>query len=49
VFSSVPTEATYSGYPARPHKESLRATAAAFKFAGMVKRLEKLLAREETP
>jgi UDP-3-O-[3-hydroxymyristoyl] glucosamine N-acyltransferase len=49
VFGSVPAGATYSGYPARPHKESLRATAAAFKFAGMVKRLEKLLAREETP
>jgi UDP-3-O-[3-hydroxymyristoyl] glucosamine N-acyltransferase len=31
VISSVPAGATYSGYPARPHKESLRASGMLFK------------------
>ena len=44
VFGDVPAGETWSGYPARPHRESLRATAALFKLAGMIKRLEKLLA-----
>jgi UDP-3-O-[3-hydroxymyristoyl] glucosamine N-acyltransferase len=47
VFGDVPAGETWSGYPARPHKESLRATAAMFKLAGMMKRLEKLLAGRE--
>ncbi len=47
VFGDVPAGATYSGYPARPHKESLRAIAASQRIAGMMSRLERLLARSE--
>jgi UDP-3-O-[3-hydroxymyristoyl] glucosamine N-acyltransferase len=47
VFGDVPPGETWSGYPARPHRESLRASAALFKLAGMIKRLEKLLADRE--
>jgi UDP-3-O-[3-hydroxymyristoyl] glucosamine N-acyltransferase len=46
VFGDVPAGETWSGYPARPHRESLRASAALLKLAGMMKRLEKLLERE---
>ena len=47
VFGDVPAGETWSGYPARPHRESLRASAALFKLAGMIKRLERLLAERE--
>ena len=47
VFGDVPAGETWSGYPARPHRESLRAQAALFKLSGMVKRIEKLLGSEE--
>lgn len=43
VFGDVPPGETWSGYPARPHRESLRAHAALFKLSGMVKQLERLL------
>lgn len=43
VFGDVPAGESWSGYPARPHRESLRATGALFKLAGMVKQIEKLL------
>ena len=43
VFGDVPAGETWSGYPARPHRESLRAQAALFKLSGMLKHLEKLL------
>lgn len=43
VIGDVPAGETWSGYPARPHKEALRASAALFKLAGMMKRLERLL------
>ena len=43
VFGDVPAGETWSGYPARPHRESLRATGALFKIAGMMKRLEKMM------
>lgn len=43
VFGDIPAGETWSGYPARPHRESLRASAALFKLAGMIKRLERLL------
>jgi len=43
VFGDVPAGETWSGYPARPHREALRASAALFKLAGMMRRLEKLL------
>ena len=47
VFGDVPAGEVWSGYPARPHRESLRATGAMFKIAGMMKRLEKLLEERE--
>ncbi len=43
VFGDIPAGETWSGYPARPHRESLRASAALFKLAGMMRHLEKLL------
>ena len=43
VFGNVPPGETWSGYPARPHRESLRATGALFKLSGMIKDLENLL------
>ena len=47
VFGDVPAGETWSGYPARPHKESLRAQAALFRLARMLKRLERLLGRSD--
>ena len=46
VFSDVPAGETWSGYPARPHKESLRAHAAMFRLAGLVRGIERLLERD---
>ena len=43
VFGNVPPGESWSGYPARPHRESLRATGALFKLAGMIKDLERLI------
>jgi UDP-3-O-[3-hydroxymyristoyl] glucosamine N-acyltransferase len=43
VFADVPPGETWSGYPARPHRESLRAQAALFRLAQMMRPLEKLL------
>jgi UDP-3-O-[3-hydroxymyristoyl] glucosamine N-acyltransferase len=48
VFGDVPAGESWSGYPARPHRESLRASAALFKLAGMMRRLEKLLEDTES-
>jgi UDP-3-O-[3-hydroxymyristoyl] glucosamine N-acyltransferase len=39
VFGDVPAGETWSGYPARPHKESLRAQAAMFKLPALMRRL----------
>ncbi len=47
VISDVPPGETWGGYPARPHRESLKASAALFKLSGMMKRLEELMSREE--
>ena len=47
VFGDVPAGETWSGYPARPHRESLRAHAALFRLAELMKRLERLL-RDQT-
>ena len=47
VFGDVPAGETWSGYPARPHRESLRATAALFKLSGMLKRIERALGPAE--
>jgi UDP-3-O-[3-hydroxymyristoyl] glucosamine N-acyltransferase len=43
VFGNVPPGEVWSGYPARPHRESLRATGALFRLAEMIRPLEKLL------
>ena len=43
VFGNVPAGETWSGYPARPHRESLRATGALFKLAGMIRKLEAIV------
>jgi UDP-3-O-[3-hydroxymyristoyl] glucosamine N-acyltransferase len=43
VFGDIPAGETWSGYPARPHREALRAHAAVFKLPGMIKALEKLI------
>jgi UDP-3-O-[3-hydroxymyristoyl] glucosamine N-acyltransferase len=48
VFGDVPAGESWSGYPARPHRESLRATGALFKLAGMIKQIEKLLGDKAT-
>lgn len=47
VFGDVPPGETWSGYPARPHRESMRAQAALFRLAGMLKRIEKLLGGDD--
>jgi UDP-3-O-[3-hydroxymyristoyl] glucosamine N-acyltransferase len=47
VFGDIPAGETWSGYPARPHREALRAHAAFFKLAGLMRRMERLLARAE--
>jgi UDP-3-O-[3-hydroxymyristoyl] glucosamine N-acyltransferase len=48
VFGDVPAGESWSGYPARPHRESLRASAALLKLAGMMRRLENLLGQPES-
>ncbi|MFI5231522.1 MAG: UDP-3-O-(3-hydroxymyristoyl)glucosamine N-acyltransferase [Gemmatimonadales bacterium] len=47
VISDIPAGETWGGYPARPHRESLKASAALFKLSDMMKRIERLLDREE--
>ncbi len=47
VISDVPAGETWGGYPARPHRDALKASAALFKLSAMMKRLEQLLDREE--
>ncbi|MBI4544028.1 MAG: UDP-3-O-(3-hydroxymyristoyl)glucosamine N-acyltransferase [Gemmatimonadetes bacterium] len=42
VFGDVPAGAVYSGYPARPHKQALRAQAALFRLPELVKRIQAL-------
>jgi UDP-3-O-[3-hydroxymyristoyl] glucosamine N-acyltransferase len=43
VFGDVPAGESWSGYPARPHRESLRASGALFKLPDVLKKLERLL------
>ena len=46
VYSSMAEGETWSGSPARPHRDALRAQAALYKLSGFMKKLERLLARE---
>jgi UDP-3-O-[3-hydroxymyristoyl] glucosamine N-acyltransferase len=45
VIGDVPPGETYSGYPARPHREALRAQAGMFRLAGLIRRLKRLEAK----
>ncbi|HEX7050074.1 MAG TPA: UDP-3-O-(3-hydroxymyristoyl)glucosamine N-acyltransferase [Longimicrobiales bacterium] len=50
VFGDIPAGAVYSGYPARPHKEALRAQAGMFrlpKLAARLRALERAVRAEE--
>jgi UDP-3-O-[3-hydroxymyristoyl] glucosamine N-acyltransferase len=42
VIGDVPPGAVYSGYPARPHREALRASAALFRLPRLVQKLQAL-------
>jgi UDP-3-O-[3-hydroxymyristoyl] glucosamine N-acyltransferase len=46
VFGDVPAGESWSGYPARPHRQSLRASAAVFRLASIIKKLERMVERE---
>ncbi|MBV6520996.1 MAG: UDP-3-O-acylglucosamine N-acyltransferase [Gemmatimonadaceae bacterium] len=48
VTGNVPAGETWSGYPARPHREALRSQAALFKLAGLWRRVERLLEGKST-
>ena len=43
VFGDVPVGETWSGYPARPHREALRAQAAMFRLPSLIRALERLV------
>jgi UDP-3-O-[3-hydroxymyristoyl] glucosamine N-acyltransferase len=49
VFGDIPAGETWSGYPARPHKEALRAQAALFKLPPLLRRIERLLEDKGEP
>lgn len=42
VIGDVPEDATYSGYPARPHRKALRASAALFQLPDLIRRVREL-------
>jgi UDP-3-O-[3-hydroxymyristoyl] glucosamine N-acyltransferase len=45
VFGDIPAGETWSGYPARPHREALRAQAALFRLPALIRGIERLLQR----
>jgi UDP-3-O-[3-hydroxymyristoyl] glucosamine N-acyltransferase len=47
IFGDIPAGETWSGYPARPHGEALRAQAALFKLPRLMRSLERLLSGRE--
>lgn len=49
VFGDVPGGETWSGYPARPHREALRAQATLFRLAPLMKKIEKLFEERASP
>lgn len=49
VYGDVPAGETWSGYPARPHREALRAQAAMFRLPSIMRALERLVgSRDES-
>ena len=46
AFGDIPAGETWSGYPARPHRQSLRASAALLRLADIIKKLERIAERE---
>ncbi|MES2176488.1 MAG: UDP-3-O-(3-hydroxymyristoyl)glucosamine N-acyltransferase [Gemmatimonadota bacterium] len=48
VFGDIPAGETWSGYPARPHKEALRAHAAMFRLPSLIRAIERMIGREES-
>jgi UDP-3-O-[3-hydroxymyristoyl] glucosamine N-acyltransferase len=42
VTADIPAGATYSGYPARPHREAMRAQGAVFRLPELMKRVKEL-------
>jgi UDP-3-O-[3-hydroxymyristoyl] glucosamine N-acyltransferase len=46
VIGDVPAGATFSGYPARPHRDAMRSYAAIARLAALVRPLERLLAKQ---
>jgi UDP-3-O-[3-hydroxymyristoyl] glucosamine N-acyltransferase len=49
VFGDVPAGETWSGYPARPHREALRAQAVLFRLSSLIRGLERLLDAQKKP
>lgn len=47
VFGDIPAGETWSGYPARPHRESLRASAAVLRLPNLMRKIEKFLESEK--
>ena len=45
VFGDIPAGETWSGYPARPHREALRAQAAMFRLPSLIRALERLVGK----
>ncbi len=49
VYGDVPAGETWSGYPARPHREALRAQAAMFRLPAIMRALERLAGSRDEP
>lgn len=47
VFGDIPAGQTWSGYPARPHRDALRAQAALFRLPSLLRGIERLIGRAE--
>jgi UDP-3-O-[3-hydroxymyristoyl] glucosamine N-acyltransferase len=45
VFGDIPSGATFSGHPARPHRQFLRAQAALYRLAPIIDQVEQLVAK----
>ena len=49
VFGDIPAGETWSGYPARPHRQALRAQAALFRLPSLIRALERLVSGGRAP